>query len=184
MKEGKATSRPPSATNNEGGGPDNKKRGRPSSYTPELGRKICKRIADGKTLRGICREKGMPKASTVVGWTIDHEAFYEQYARARQSQAEHLFDEILEIADDDTKDIGVDGEGDEKANRIALERARLKIDSRKWYLSKVLPKVYGEKLDLTSKGGKLADPDVTDEAYARIIARAREGVGSPTGSAA
>lgn len=109
-----------------------RKPGRPSSYTEELGATICARIAAGESLRGICREPGMPDAGTVLDWCVRHPEFRQRYARAREEQAEHYSSEIIAIADAATPE-------DEKV-------ARLKIDARKWIASKLLPRVYGDRV--------------------------------------
>lgn len=139
------------------------KTGRPSVFSEELGNTICKRLADGESLRVICRDEDMPEARTVHYWLIDgkHESFFHQYARAREIQAEIMFDEILEISDDSTNDWETRQFGKDKVkveNREATGRSRLRVDTRKWYLSKVLPKKYGEKLDVTTDGEKLPAP--------------------------
>ncbi len=73
------------------------KRGRPSKYTEAIATKICRRLAEGESLRMICRDTAMPAISTVMGWLFDgkHADFSEQYARARDLQADKLFDEAL-----------------------------------------------------------------------------------------
>jgi hypothetical protein len=116
--------------------------GRPSIYTQELVDIILQRIADGESLRSVCRDKKMPHVSTVIKWRSENQEFLAQYEEARISQAQHLFDQLIDIAD-----TGED-----------VARDRLRVDTRKWYLSKVLPKVYGDKLDLTTKGDKLPTP--------------------------
>lgn len=133
--------------------------GRPTIFTKELGTTICARIAEGESLRNICKDEGMPVISTVLLWVIDdvHKQFSEQYARARESQAEVWAEEIIEISDDGTNDYMTITKGDESYNvedREVTNRSKLRVDSRKWYLSKVLPKKFGEKLDVTS-GGKV-----------------------------
>lgn len=101
--------------------------GRPSLYTPELAEKICDRLAAGETLRAICRDADMPHEATIRGWARDAEhPVSTQYATAREIGYQGMGDEILEIAD---------GSGD----------ARLQVDSRKWLMSKALPKIYGDK---------------------------------------
>lgn len=131
------------------------KAGRPkgsgSRYTPEIAKEICERLAKGESLQDICKDKHMPAASTVCLWNIDNlHGFSEQYARARRSQAELMANEILKIADDTSKDefgeLGI-------PNNVSVQRHRLMVDTRKWYLSKVLPKVYGDKLALTDADG-------------------------------
>lgn len=130
--------------------------GRPSIYTEELAFKICSRLAEGLSLRVICLDEDMPNASTVHEWVLtDREGFAKQYARAREIQAENMFDEILEIADDGENDYMTITKGNETYNvedREVTNRSRLRVDSRKWYLSKVLPKKFGDKVDVTSDG--------------------------------
>jgi hypothetical protein len=148
------------------------KRGRPSSYTPEIAHEILRRIAEGESLRAICREDGFPPASTVRGWVLDDvNGFSEHYVRARQLQAEYWAEEILEITDDGTNDWME--KHDKDGNNIGwqlngehVQRSRLRTDTRKWLLSKVLPKVYGDKIDVTSAGkqvGFAINIDVDDK---------------------
>lgn len=126
--------------------------GRPSKYTTKLGNDICQRIAEGESLRAICRDKDMPNASTVHAWVLDNEEFSKQYESARLMQAHHMFEELLEIADDGTNDWTTreskDGTEYEVVNPEVVARSRLRVDTRKWFLSKVAPKIYGDKLEL------------------------------------
>ena len=78
--------------------------GRPSKFTPQMTADICGRIANGQSLREICRDEAMPDKSTVMRWLNESEAFQDQYARATAARADHWADEILEIADDGTND--------------------------------------------------------------------------------
>lgn len=125
---------------------------RPSIYTKRLADNICKRISLGESLLSICREDGMPNVDTVHTWILDgkHKEFSDNYAKARAIQAELMFDEIVEIAD---KSDTVVKSGAEKKSSAYSQNQRLRVDTRKWYLSKVLPKKFGDKLDVTS-GGK------------------------------
>lgn len=137
--------------------------GRPTKYTKELGNLICERLSHGESLRNICLDEGMPDASSVHRWVLEgeHEEFYKQYARAREIQAENMFDEILDIADDGSNDFMTVKRGKEEIeveDREVTNRSKLRVESRKWYLSKVLPKKFGDKLDLTSGGEKLPTP--------------------------
>lgn len=132
--------------------------GRPSDFTPEIAELICERIADGQSIREIGRADDMPAASTIFRWLSAHESFQEQYARAKQAQAENLAEEILDIADDASND-WMRRNADEDAgwveNGEAIQRSRLRVDSRKWLLSKLLPKKYGDKVtqELTGANG-------------------------------
>jgi hypothetical protein len=117
-----------------------RKQGRPTIYSQKLVDTILDRIANGESLRTVCKDERMPHISTIIQWKLDNESFSAQYENARQVQAQHLFDELLEICDDTT------GE---------TQRDRLRVDTRKWYLSKVAPKIYGDKFDFTTGGEKL-----------------------------
>ncbi len=153
--------------------PKKRKKGRPSLYTEALAAKICRRLAEGESLRAICADKAMSTISTVMGWLFNgkHEDFSEQYTRARQAQAELRADEIIDIAD-----------GAEHGGSEAVQAARLRVDARKWVAAKLLPKKYGDKLQHTGEGGgpirvrpdlsKLTDEELN--ALERILGRATD----------
>ncbi len=135
--------------------PKKAKKGRPSLYTEALAAKLCLRLAEGESLRAVCADKAMPAISTVMGWLFDgnHGEFSEQYARAREAQAEVRADEIVDIADDDTNDFAADKDGKIVANSEHIQRSRLRVDARKWIAAKLLPKRYGDKMQHTGDGG-------------------------------
>lgn len=113
-------------------------KGRPSKFTQALADRICARLAAGETLRAVCRDDGMPAPQTVLRWTAKSDVFAEQYAKARETGYRLMADDLTEIADDKSGDPA---------------RDRLRLDTRKWLLSKALPKVYGDKLQHTGEGG-------------------------------
>lgn len=136
--------------------------GRPSDYTQELADKICSQLSMGKSLRSVCKEEGMPSAQTIFNWFRTNKEFLEQYARAKQESADAMAEEILDISDDGTNDwvtITMPG-GYEKEveNREVVNRSKLRVDTRKWLMAKMKPKVYGDKLDVTSDGKALPVP--------------------------
>lgn len=135
-----------------------KRRGRPSKYTAALGLAICERLADGETLRQICRSEGMPSERSVRQWASnDKHPFSPHYARARETGYHKMADELLEIADDGSNDYMTRMRGDEEievVNHDHIARSRLRVDTRKWLLSKALPKIYGDKLQHTGEGGE------------------------------
>lgn len=126
------------------------KGGRPSIHTQELADLICQRLASGESLRQICEnDDEMPNACTVHLWVVqDRDGFSKQYADARGAQALRWADEILTIADDGFNDTYVDEKGNGRVDQDVVQRSRLRVDTRKWLLSKVLPKVYGDKVTL------------------------------------
>lgn len=114
-------------------------------------------MAEGLSLREICAAEDMPAASTVYLWLAKHAQFLEQYARARVAQAERWADELIDIADDGSNDWmerrNCDGEMiGWRENGEAVSRSRLRADTRKWVLSKLQPKKYGDKLDIEHGG--------------------------------
>ena len=151
---------------------------KPKPYDPKLGDEICDRLVDGESLRSITRDDHMPNASTVFKWLNENEVFAKQYAHAREAQADTLADEILDIADDKTNDTEMvrskDGEElYEKANTEWINRSRLRVDSRKWIASKLKPKKYGDKLDVTSNNEKIGLAAELDAAVKREEERLR-----------
>jgi len=121
--------------------------GRPSDYSSELVALICARMADGESLRSVCRSDDMPALSTVFRWLGEHKEFQEQYARARQARASAMEEEILSISDDDSGDRIEDPEtGSAKVNTEFVARSRLKVDTRKWLMARMAPRVYGDKV--------------------------------------
>jgi hypothetical protein len=71
-----------------------------------------------------------------------------------------MADRLLEIADDGTKDFKLDSHGNLIADHEHINRSRLRVDTRKWYLSKLAPKRYGEKVDV-NVGGQSENPVAT-----------------------
>ncbi len=135
--------------------PKKAKTGRPSLYTEALAAKLCLRLAEGETLRAICRDEAMPDKATVLRWLADKTKtdFRDQYAHARDMQADALFDEALEIADDVSGDWSTDKDGKKVLDHEHVQRSRLRVDTRKWAAGKMAPKRYGDKLQHTGDGG-------------------------------
>ena len=130
--------------------PKKRKTGRPSLHTEALAAEICRRLAEGETLRSVCRDKAMPDKATILRWLADKKKadFREQYVYAREMQADALFDEALEIADDASGDWSTDKDGKKVLDHENIQRSRLRVDTRKWAAGMMAPKKYGDKLDL------------------------------------
>jgi hypothetical protein len=145
--------------------PPQKKTGRPSSYTFEVSEEICRQMAEGKGLRQICAQEGMPDRNTVLRWVEDNADFRRRYARGREACMDWYQEEILRIAFDDSGDLIIDGDRVLSGHHV-VQRARLKVDSLKWVMSKLAPKKYGERPE-TDDGPQtvmfqwLAQPDHT-----------------------
>jgi hypothetical protein len=130
-------------------GDEARTRGRPSRFSKTVADHICAKLAEGLTLREVCREDGTPSESTVRTWVLeDRDGFYAQYARAREIGYHTMADELIEISDNGKNDWMLRNGKDEpgyEANGEHLQRSRLRVDTRKWMLSKALPKIYGDK---------------------------------------
>ena len=113
------------------------------SYSETLADEMLNRMASGQSLQSICKLERFPHISTVFDWIEKHPHFAERYARARELAAHALFDQMLDIADDCSKDLLEDG----SANNAAIQRARLQVDTRARIAGKLAPKVYGERLE-------------------------------------
>ena len=138
--------------------------GRPTDYSQDIADLICERLADGESLRSICEGDNLPARSTVFRWLSLHPEFSDQYARAREAQADAIFDDILEIADDGRNDWmeKKDSEGENigwRENGEALRRSALRVDARKWMAGKLRPKKYSDKLDLNVSGSLQSMPE-------------------------
>lgn len=121
-------------------------------------------------------ERGSSLRQAIKGLEISSKTFYElldsdevkrkQYARACEERAENMFDEIIEIADTSNADVvGLSEGGKPIIDGEAIQRSRLKIDARKWALSKMFPKKYGDKLDLTTDGEKINVPFLSNDPF-------------------
>lgn len=145
--------------------------GRPTDYTPEIAESICEHIANGRSLVTYCKENDV-HYSTVMRWLSSNDAFRDNYARAREDQANFIAEEILRISDDGLNDTYTDENGNVVVNQDVIARSRLRVDSRKWYASKLLPKKYGDKIQ-TEHSGEMtvrAKTDVSDDELANIAA--------------
>ena len=117
---------------------------KPIPFSQEVFDEVCNRLADGRSLRKVCADKDMPGKSAFMDWVKKDEALAEQYARAMELRADYIFEETKDIADTATPE--------------TVHVARLQVDTRKWYLGKVNPKVYGDRIqteDITQQPRQL-----------------------------
>lgn len=113
---------------------------------------ICFRISEGESLRSIVKDEDMPDLTTFLVWISEDEVKSKQYARAMELRADSMFEDMLDIADDSSEDALTDDNGNVKVNTEFVQRSRLRVDTRKWVLSRMNPKKYGDKTDITTNG--------------------------------
>ena len=117
---------------------------------------IIQQIELGRSLKNILDdESSLIDRSTFYRWLNDNPERIELYKRATEIRADNIFDDMLELADDGSKDYYYDVNGNRQQSMVAVNRSRLQLDTRKWVLGRMNPKKYSEKLDITSGGDKL-----------------------------
>lgn len=110
--------------------------GRPTGYTEALGKKVCDKVAtttDG--LRRMCANNSdFPTSETILQWRYKYPEFAFCYAQAKLTQADLFAEQIIDICDE------------EQPTSEAIQHARLRVDTRKWVACKLIPRVYGDKV--------------------------------------
>lgn len=130
-------------------------RGRPSIFTQELADLICERVATHTYgLARLCEMyDDMPDKHTVNQWRFKKPDFSRQYAAAKIAQAELLAEETLDIATDGRNDymqsLSAEEQGEGwRLNGEHVQRSKLRIDTHKWLAAKLMPKIYGAKIEV------------------------------------
>lgn len=143
----------------------------------EIFAEVCKQIAKGAALRTVLKSTDLPSTDVFYSWMdlkqgdSDEVKEYKsdkskQYARACEERGHVMFEDVIDIADDSSDDvikIEEDGITIERPNKENVQRSRLRVDARKWYLSKLNPKKYGERQQIDVN-------DITDEQRKRAAA--------------
>jgi len=129
---------------------------------------ICEKVAECVTLQRIADEVGISKGS-LIAWLAKYS---DQYARARDAQADKLAEDILAIADKGGVEpvmvngvpLMIDGKLVMAVSNAAVQQARLRVDARKWLAGKMSPKKYGDRLNLDAdvKVTEIPDEKVTE----------------------
>jgi len=118
----------------------------------EIFNSIISDIENGASLRSALRKDKMPSSSTFFIWIEEDEVKSKQYTRATELRAENMFEDILSIVDENTNDTITLEDGREIVNNDVIQRARLRMDARKWMLGKMNPKKYGDKIQQEHSG--------------------------------
>lgn len=174
-------------------------------YSREIASRILGLIAQGVSTEQIVRQPDMPTMAVVMRWLEVHKDFKAAYARARQMQADTLAAEVISISDSSTAWTYVHArdaesnallynpDGSPTLKRVlvplcsdVIAHNKLRVDARKWYASKVAPRVYGDKVlqEHVGAGGgpmqiaavdmrKLSDSEL--DTVQRLMAKASDG---------
>ena len=103
-------------------------------YSARLARRICDRVADGESIRGICLDKKKPIGvgrTAIRAWLKDKEGFAREMAIAREFHADDLFEELKELEDTPSN------------TALEAQDKKIKIASIHWRLSR-MHKKYGD----------------------------------------
>ena len=125
----------------------------------EIEDEIVRRLSDGEPLRSICRDEHMPAWRTVYDWISADSDFSARIARARETGADAIAEDILDIVDDSRNDWmeKKNNDGDcigYQLNGDHVQRSKLRAEMRLKLLAKWQPKKYGDKIqaDLNHSG--------------------------------
>jgi hypothetical protein len=135
-----------------------------------VGEEICRQMAEGKGLRAICAQPGMPARTTVLRWLEEQSSFAKRYQHAREALMDWYSEEILKIAFDDSGDLIVDGDRVVAGHHV-VQRARLKVDTVKWIMAKLAPKRYGDRPEITEQQQALTITWAASDAPAPPVSR-------------
>ena len=114
-------------------------------------------IETGKSMREVCRMDGMPDHGTVIRWMRDDAGLATKYARARMAQADVLFDRMEAV------------EEAVSAGTMDSHAARVVLDSMRWRASKLAPKIYGDRLDVSVSDTRISISGALQAAQARLV---------------
>lgn len=119
-----------------------KRKGRPPlAVNWQLAHVILARLAEGESLRDICRTKGYPKESAIREWAIADSEFGQAFLRARAIGFECNAEELEQWA------------SSQPADNVEAQWQRTRIETRKWLLAKRLPQVFGDVRNVQHSGG-------------------------------
>lgn len=118
------------------------------SITPDVFDEICERLADGESLRSICKDSELPDKSTFFRFLRANPQRRDQYTRAKEEGCTAIAEDAIDIADDGSNDWMRDNDPENQGYRLNgehVQRSKLRVETRKWFLAKLQPKVYGDK---------------------------------------
>jgi hypothetical protein len=90
-----------------------------------------------------CQHAGVPMPTFML-WVSQDSELADRYAQARENFVERIAQEVMELSD---VDVGETPDG--RKDWAAVQKHKLQVDTRKWLLSKLAPKKYGEKIEIS-----------------------------------
>jgi hypothetical protein len=123
----------------------------------EIQERLVAELQTGRSLRQVCGDDGMPDFRTVQRWIVADAAFAVKYARARMAQADTLFDRMEAVEEAVT------------AGTMDSHAARVVLDSMRWRASKLAPKVYGDRLDVSVSDARISITGALQAAQSRLV---------------
>ena len=123
----------------------------------EIQERLVAEIQTGRSLRQVCKDEGMPHFTTVLRWVASDADFAIKYTRARVAQADTLFDRMEEV------------EEAVSAGTMDSHAARVVLDSMRWRASKLAPKVYGDRLDVSVTDSRISITGALAAAQSRLV---------------
>lgn len=124
---------------------------RSSEFDQEIADRLCEWLAEGRSLNKFCELDGNPAQTTIRRWRESNPEFRSQYAQARIDQYYVYADQIIDIADDGLNDTYVDDKGNIRTDHDVVHRSKLRVESRKWLLSKRIPHEFGDRVSEASQ---------------------------------
>lgn len=128
--------------------------GRPTDLNEKVMLQLFDWVSDGKTIKWCAMKLGVARY-TIYRWINNFPEFKEMMDEAAQIKAQNYVDELIEIADDDSKDLIFDPDGSAKPNAAAVARSKLKMAARQKVAGYLAPRLFGEnatKVDITTNG--------------------------------
>lgn len=139
--------------------------GRPKIYGDDdpVWQLIIDGMSSGRSLSTVLRTEGMPVWSTVQGRLVSDDAYRAKYDKAVQDRADRLADEIMDLADEPMPE-WLEGPG----ASAWVQQKRLQVDARKWVASKLKPRTYGDRLDVSVTDNRISVLGALEQAQQRV----------------
>lgn len=120
-------------------------------------KKILEHIEAGNSLRSALMLDGTPASEKFYKLLREDSDKAKQYARATKLRADNMFEDLIELVERRDDCMYLDDNGNKRTDGASIQAKRLEVDAKKWALSKLHPKVYGDKIDVTTDGESIRE---------------------------